>query len=158
MEKQIRQTINQEARTKIRKSIKPGDPSSLWKAVKNASGPEINDFPEEMYLDGAEITEDEDKADVFKYFFENKISKITNEVKCKENEYTGTNHQNLPYKNVLSVTEDIVMKLLSETSPKNSCGYDRIPMRVLTECKNSLTETITSLINKILKTGEIPSQ
>ena len=154
----IKQTSKDESRNKVRKAIRPGDPKSLWKAVNKISGPGLDDFPDEMYLNGAIVNTDEDKCELFKHFFDNKVKRIVDEIICEENSYEGQQQVNDQHGFNLNVTIDDIMNILKEIDPKKSNGYDRIPMKVFFDCRFILAEQITMLFNKIIDTKIIPDQ
>ena len=157
LDKIIKKELLDEAKKKIRNSIRPGDPRTLWKAVKLAKGDGFEELPDTMMMEGVLASTDEDKADLFKSFFNNKVTKIVDELLVTD-ELIGQKLIEDINGFDLMVTEEDILKILSDTTPKNSSGYDRIPMRMLVDCKEVIMSNVCSLINKIFRDQTIPDQ
>jgi hypothetical protein len=56
----------------VRNLIKPGNTQSLWKAVKTVKDTNLDSLPKSMFENGVVFNQD-DSADKFAAFFENKI-------------------------------------------------------------------------------------
>ena len=76
-------------RNRVRKGIIPGNSKSLWKAVKLAKDVNSNEISSKMYREGNEIVEDE-VAENFAEFFENKISNLLADIVIDPGVYNGT--------------------------------------------------------------------
>ena len=73
--KEIRAAFNSRKRNSIRKIIKPGDPVSLWAAVKESQQVENPKIPEEVELNGIKYTGNERPA-AFAEEFQNKVKSL----------------------------------------------------------------------------------
>ena len=60
-------------------------------------------------------------------------------------------------KNDIIVTEQKVLKKLSNLKTDKSQGPDGINLRILKECRNSLTKPLTIIFQKSMETGNLPS-
>ena len=76
---EIRKFFNENKSKQVRRTIKPGDSQSLWKAVRNAKDTNTSTLPKCMFLDGIEIS-NSSLPDSFASHFDSKISALLNEV------------------------------------------------------------------------------
>jgi hypothetical protein len=74
----IRRFYNENKSKQVRRTIKPGDSQSLWKAVRIAKDTNISTLPKCMFLDGIEIV-NSSLPDRFASHFDSKISALLNE-------------------------------------------------------------------------------
>ena len=154
LEKNIKKDISVCKREKIRRKIKPGDSKSLWQAVSLS----INNFngviPEKVAWKDEEAEDDQEKADLFCKFFNNKTNTIIKNNPYNRSVYNGRKLINNTLTNPFTIDE--VIKILKEIPIKNCSGYDRVPLRVFNDGKYLLAPTILSLMNKIWHTEAIP--
>ena len=157
LDKLIKSALREETKIKIRNHIKPGDSRTLWKAVKVARNEGFEDLPDAIMYQGILATNDEDKANLFSSFFDSKVKTIEDEVNITYDnlgERLIEDHEDID----LEMTVEEILGIFSQTSPKNCSGFDRIPMRMLIDCKEILALNICNLFNKIIRTGQIPDQ
>ena len=86
--KEIKLHLSDEKRKRIRQGIIPGNSKTLWDSVKLAKDMNIDELPTEMHLDNEKI-EEEDIADAFADFFENKIKDLLEEISIDDEVYNG---------------------------------------------------------------------
>ena len=89
LSKEIKDHFVMNKRNRVRKGIIPGNSKSLWKAVKLAKDVNSNEISSKMYREGNEIVEDE-VAENFTEFFENKISNLLADIVIDPGVYNGT--------------------------------------------------------------------
>ena len=89
LSKEIKDHFVMNKRNRVRKGIIPGNSKSLWKAVNLAKDVNSNEIPSKMYREGNEIVEDE-VAENFAEFFENKISNLLADIVIDPGVYNGT--------------------------------------------------------------------
>jgi hypothetical protein len=80
--------FNNKKTEQVRRTIKPGNSQSLWKAVKIAKDVNLTSLPKSMYENHIEIPLDK-LPDRFASFFYNKIEKLLEEVNIDENIHNG---------------------------------------------------------------------
>ena len=154
LEKNIQKNVRNLKRNKIRNKIKPGDSKSLWQAVGLSMNKTFNNLPETMHCGDREARTDEEKADMFCGFFNDKIVNIVKSNPPVPNVYNGNCRIN--NKSVVSFTLDDTIKILKSLPLKNSSGFDRVPLRFLNEGQALLAKTIHSLLIKIWTSEKIP--
>ena len=98
--------------------------------------------------------DDQDKADLFCRFFNEKVCNIVNNNPHNRNVYNG--RRLIQNQNVSEFSMNEVMQILKSLPMKNCSGIDRIPLRIFNDGKELLLGTICSLMNKIWKTETIP--
>ena len=140
---------------KVRKLIKPGDTKSLWMAVKMAKDTNQDNLPKTMYENGTLINQD-DYADRFATFFDNKIRRLIDQTNMDDNVYNG-------YRKVFS-EEKMFMDSVSvkhcmlSLKNKNTEGVDRIPQKILLDGADILVAPMSKLFEKIYSEKSIPDQ
>jgi hypothetical protein len=72
MDKVIKSFYNARKTSEVRRTIQPGNCSSLWKAVRIAKDTNINNLPNTMFKSGEEI-QSCDLPDMFANFFDSLI-------------------------------------------------------------------------------------
>ena len=100
--------------------------------------------------DDKKVENDETKANVFNEYFASvfKISINTSTSFIKRN-YQSTLDD-------MEITEDDVLKAISEINPNKSIGPDNIHPKAIVECKLELSNPLTIIFNKSLNEGRIP--
>ena len=96
------------------------------------------------------IKNDETKANVFDEYFASVFKKSINMS-------TSLNKRN--YQSTLDdmeITEDDVLKVISEINPNKSIGPDNIHLKAIVECKLELSNPLTIIFNKSLNEERIP--
>ena len=108
-----------------------------------------------MFCDGIPILKNE-IPNAFAKYFENKITKITNETLIDPNVYNGK--RKLVSTDLDFMTENEILCAVKSLAVKNSEGHDRIPQRVLIDGYEILKAPLSALFKKIYETKEIPQQ
>ena len=80
----------------------------------------IEHIPTEMTIEEESVNTRTEQVRVFAKIFQEKIRDIATECTIKEGIYNGEN------KNIFTL--ELIKKILKEIKPKNSYGYDNIPM------------------------------
>ena len=142
-------------RNSIQRSIIPGNPKSIWNAVKVAKNTNVANIPSTMYLDGIQIQNNE-LPDAFASFFEDKINKILNETVIDPEVYNGKTKLNAQSQNFM--TESDVLLAVKSLSLKNCEGHDRIPTRILIDAIEILKNPLSVLFKRIYETKQLPQQ
>ena len=154
LEKTVRKDIEKLKRDKIRSKIKPGDSKSLWEAV-NISMNKINgSLPDTVTWRNKEAVSDQEKAELFCEFFNDKTTNIIRNNPHNKNVYNGRKLVN--NNAVQNFTLNEILKVLKSIPIKNCSGIDRIPMRIFNDGKEILAPTLFSLMTKIWQTETIP--
>ena len=65
------------------------------------------------------------------------------------------NNENAPFSDI-NISEDDVKKAIEETRINSAPGVDYVPPILLHKCKDQLITPLTIILNKSIKTGEIP--
>ena len=155
LDKEISCKLKKIKKTQVRNTIVPGNPKSLWDAVKILKGNGSTNIQSEMKLNGHCIRDCE-IPDKFKQFFENKITSITNNIKIDGNVYNGERKLNM---NLMApITSEKVKECMRNLKKKKCFGYDRIPLIVLVDGAEVLAEPYARLLQEIQKTNIIPEQ
>ena len=58
--------------------------------------------------------------------------------------------------NHITITTEDVKKTIKTLKPNKACGPDNIHPKVLIECKDTLTEPLTRIFNKLLADAKVP--
>ena len=153
--KNIRSQIKIEKISKIRRGIIPGNSKSLWNAVKKSKDINHNNLPDTMTLNEQKINE-RDLPDVFAEFFSNKVKTIVNNCAVKDSVYNGIRKINSNSENFMTPLN--VSSAIKSLKAKNCEGFDRIPVRILTDGINELTPVLSHLFNLIYQQKRIPDQ
>ena len=139
----------------IRKIIVPGNPQSLWKAVRTAKDVNLSLLPTGMFEANVEIKE-ENLVDCFANHFEGKVQNLLEEVKVEPNVYNGKRKVNAANKFYMSL--EAVKSCMNSLKPKNSEGFDRIPQRILKDGAEILAVPVQKLMELIYKERKVPDQ
>ena len=126
----------------------------MWQAVNTSLNNVSGSLPENITWKNKEATSDQDKADIFCEFFNDKICNIIKNNPCNRTVYNGRkliNNQAISNFNIEEVTQ-----ILKSLPLKNCSGFDRIPLRIFNDGSSILAPTILSLMNKIWLTEKIP--
>ena len=152
---EIRKFFNENKSKQVRRTIKPGDSQSLWKAVRNANDTNTSTLPKCMFLDGIEIS-NSSLPDSFASHFDSKISALLNEVSVDDSVYNGDRKVNAI--NSFFMDKDSVRECIISLKTKNSEGFDRIPQRILIDGVDYLLEPLTCLFKLIYEEKKVPDQ
>ena len=150
----MKKDIERMKRNKVRSRIKPGDSKTLWQAVNISMNNLNGSLPETVEWLDKKAEDDQEKADLFCEFFNDKTCKIIRNNPYNRNVYNGRKLIN--NQNVQNFTLAELMQILKSLPLKNCSGIDRIPLRIFNDGKELLAPTILSLMNKIYKTEIIP--
>ena len=153
--KNIRSQIKIEKISKIRRGIIPGNSKSLCNAVKKSKDINHNNLPDTMKLNEQKINE-RDLPDVFAEFFSNKVKTIVNNCAVWDSVYNGIRKINSNSENFMTPLN--VSSAIKSLKAKNCEGFDRIPVRILTDGINELTPVLSHLFNLIYQQKRIPDQ
>ena len=151
----IRQFFTQNKRNFICSKIKTGDSKSLWHAVKAAKDIPVINMPKSMTLNDLQIPE-RDLPNTFADFFKNKITRLVESAQINSTVYNGKNKLlviNRPF-----MESNDIKECMLTLKQKNCEGFDRIPLRIITDAQDLLLPTFTNLFRMIYQTNEIPEQ
>ena len=152
---QIRTLIRDEKIAKVRRGIVPGNSKSLWDAVKRSKDINSNNLPDTLTLDGNKVNKN-DLPDVFAKFFVDKVNAIVDDCVVSDSVYNGTRKLHSNPENFM--TPENVYKSIKSLKSKNCEGFDRIPVRILTDGINEITPVLSHIFNLIYKQKQIPDQ
>ena len=152
---QIRTVIRDEKIAKVRRGIVPGNSKSLWDAVKRSKDINSNNLPDTLTLDGNKVNKN-DLPDVFAKFFVDKVNAIVDDCVVSDSVYNGTRKLHSNPRNFM--TPENVFKSIKSLKSKNCEGFDRIPVRILTDGINEITPVLSHIFNLIYKQKQIPDQ
>ena len=152
---EIRNFFKIKKRNSIQRSIIPGNPKSIWNAVKVAKNTNVANIPKVMYRNGIQIQKN-DLPDAFASFFEDKINTILNETVIDPEVYNGKTKLNAQSENFM--TEPDILLAVKSLSLKNCEGHDRIPTRILIDAIEILKNPLSVLFNRIYETKQLPQQ
>ena len=152
---QIRTLIRDEKIAKVRRGIVPGNSKSLWDAVKRSKDINSNNLPDTLTLDGNKVNKN-DLPDVFAKFFVDKVNAIVDDCVVSDSVYNGTRKLHSNPENFM--TPENVFKSIKSLKSKNCEGFDRIPVRILTDGINEITPVLSHIFNLIYKQKQIPDQ
>ena len=152
---QIRTVIRDEKIAKVRRGIVPGNSKSLWDAVKRSKDINSNNLPDTLTLDGNKVNKN-DLPDVFAKFFVDKVNAIVGDCVVSDSVYNGTRKLHSNPRNFM--TPENVFKSIKSLKSKNCEGFDRIPVRILTDGINEITPVLSHIFNLIYKQKQIPDQ
>ena len=154
---EIKNHFTMNKRHRVRKGIVPGNSRSLWKAVSIAKDINSNEIPKEMFIEGNRVCVDE-VAESFATHFEDKISRLTSEIRIDQNVFNGTrtilDHE---AENNFMTIENIRKAVLS-IKLKNSEGEDRIPQRILIDGMEILLQPLAVFFSMVYRDKVIPEQ
>ncbi len=139
----------------VRRTIKPGNSQSLWKAVKIAKDLNLDSLPRSMYEDDQEV-QSEVLPDKFASFFHKKIVNLLQDVTVDEEVYNGNEKTHCIDSFFMDL--DSVVSCMKSLKAKNSEGYDRIPQRVLVDGVDFLSAPMQKLMSLIYTEVKIPEQ
>ena len=118
---EIKNYYRMEKGNKVRRNMIPGNTKSLWDAVKIAKDKNIEKMPNQMFMEGRPI-KNEELPDTFANQFEDKINKIVDQTKIDQNVYNGT--RKMYEEDYNFMTEAEILEAVSSLKMKNSEGYD----------------------------------
>ena len=153
--KEITSHLRQENTKRIRKGIIPGNSKTIWNAVKKAKNLNIDSLPEKLTLNSINVTT-ENLPDTFAEFFSNKVKKIVEDCTINQNVYNGK--RKITAQNENFMTPENVLNAIKSLKTKNCEGFDRIPVRILVDGIDHLTQILSYLFYLIYKHNKIPDQ
>jgi hypothetical protein len=156
LDKSIRLFFRSEKCKFVRKGIIPGNSKTLWRAVSIAKDINIAaDVPDSLSLHGVPVQQD-NLADTFANFFNDKVLGFSNETVVCDNVYNGQTKVHCDDKMFMSSQK--ITECVKSIKIKNSEGYDRIPQRILADGIDHLVMPLSHLFSLIYYHNEIPSQ
>ena len=155
IDKAIKGYYHKKKACNVKRTIIPGNSSSLWKAVKIAKDLNIESLPKTLFEEGAEIHTDQ-VAERFANFFDTKIKNIINSTEVDDGVYNGSNKAKSEVKFFMDPLS--VKECMQSLKVKNTEGYDRIPQRVLVDGVDVLVDPFSKLFDKIYHEKSIPKQ
>ena len=123
--------------------------------MKTAKDINPDNLPKSMYGNGMLINQD-DCADVFASFFDNKIRSIVEQVNIDENVYNGT--RKVFSQEEMFMDPPSVKQCMLTLKSKNTEGVDRIPQKILLDGADQLEAPLSKLFNLIYSEKMIPDQ
>ena len=108
-------------------------------------------FPQEMVLEGETADNPQSKAQLFNKFFSSVFTEPVDGLILPEIEV-----QEIEELALITLTEDEVCKVLKGLDIHKAEGPDNLPTKILKECAQTLTPSITTLFNKSLSEGIFP--
>jgi hypothetical protein len=93
--------------------------------------------------------DDRDACERFANFFDKKVSDLCGNFQDRPCELIPDNLR-------ITISCEILDRVISKTKSKKSCGPDGVPMRVMKDAYPIYREQILSLFNKIIDEGSIP--
>ena len=139
----------------IRNKIYNDSGNSIWKAVKSAKNQSPNDIPNNLSVGGADV-DPLRVADAFAAYFHDKVETLKSNTIVNPDVYNGKNKlivTNRPF-----MTESDVRECLATLKPKKCEGFDRLPVKMLSDARDPLLPTLTVLFMKIYEQKCIPDQ
>ena len=125
------------------------DPKKLWQSLRKV-----------LYRTSETVvpahSSNKSLADMFAFFFSNKISKIRDMFSTFGSLNDAPDLVPPAFNTFLPVTKDKVSKCIYESSTK-SCSLDPIPTFLLKDCLDILLPSITKLVNYFLIDGSFPN-
>lgn len=149
-QKEIRRAVH-EYENSIARGVK-ANPKGFWAYYKSKTKAKDN-IPHLISQTGCMSSCDQEKADIFNNFFS---SVFTREDAANLPQAPSYRLQSCISNIVL--TEDEVLKKLSEINVNKSKGPDNIHPKVIYELRNELAAPLTILFNNSLETGVVPSE
>ena len=153
--KNIRSQIKYDKIQNVRRGIIPGNSKSLWHAVKKSKDINLTNLPDTLTLNGQKINEI-DLPDAFAEFFSKKVKTIVNDCVVDDSVYNGS--KKLDANSINFMTSENVSAAIKSLKAKNCEGFDRIPVRIITDGITELTPILTHLFNLIYSQKRIPDQ
>jgi exonuclease III len=124
-------------------------PKRFWSFIKANS--KSRGLPSFLYNTNREkIDNFKEMANIFNNFFQSIFSNNTNLPLPNINTYEDDNLRNV------TLTEEEVYKELTQLNPSKAQGPDNLPTKVLKDCAQELTPSVTTLFNDTLSTGTLP--
>ena len=155
IDKEIKRHFTAKKSEQIRRTIKPNNCQSLWKAVKIARDVNIDALPKSMCEKSIPI-ENDHLPDRFALFFHTKIVNLLEDVSIDENVYNGVRKVTSSNSNFMDL--ESVINVMKGLKAKNSEGYDRIPQRILVDGVDVLCKPIQKLMDLIYTEVKVPDQ
>ena len=152
---EIKSYFSNKKNEQVRRTIKPGNSQSLWKAVKIAKDVNLDSLPKSMYESNIEIPRDM-LPDRFASYFHNKIATLLEGVNIDENIHNGFNKVNCSESDFMDL--ESVISCMKSLKSKNSEGFDRIPQKVLVDGVDILSMPMHKLMSMIYKEKKVPDQ
>ena len=126
------------------------NPKRFWSYIKCRK--KCNVIPDLMHFNGKTGETNQDIANMFNSFFQSVFNKRDINNKCPDVEKCK-----LPSLGNFQITIEEVPTIFLQSLDKNkSSGPDEIPPIVLSQCANSLAQSLCALINKSLGLGQFP--
>ena len=154
-DQKIRAYFRTQKKNEIRKSLRPGDSKSLWKAVNVAKDLNPETIPTNLTEESTPIPPSK-IPDAFAKFFESKVTKIFNESNIDPHIYDGKRKINAESK--FFMTESDIKSCIKTIKIKNCEGIDRIPQRILVDGADHLVAPLSYLFKLIYEKRELPKQ
>ena len=155
LDQKIRAYFREKRKNEIRKSLRPGDSKSLWKAVRVAKDLNPESIPPNLTHLSTPIPPTL-IPDAFADIFDKKVNDIHNESIIDPLIYNGKRKINAVNKFFMS--ESDIMDCIKTIKIKNCEGIDRIPQRILVDGASHLVAPLSLLFKMIYYKKEIPKQ
>ena len=152
---EIKRYFNNKKSEQVRRTIKPNNSHSLWKAVKIAKDVNQDALPKSMNENNITIP-NVTLPDRFASFFHTKILNLTRDVTIDVGVYNGEEKVTCSDYNFMDL--DSVISVMKGLKPKNSEGYDRIPQRILVDGVDVLCKPVQRLMDLIYLEKNVPKQ
>ena len=107
-----------------------------------------------LYHEGNFVTNFKKKAEVFNSFFASQCSLIKNDSKLPSHLNYKPNYRLL----TVNFSIDDITKILQNLDPNKSHGHDKISIRMLQLCGNSICKPLELIFKQSMESGSFPSE
>ena len=149
----IKSLIRSKKREYISKLTSPvkNKPKDVWRFFKSKTTG--SSLPDTMFLNAQKIMSAEEKADAFNRYFASIFRPgIPNSHIPPPSAYSQNDLDSI------SVSTEDMNNLLSSLTIDKATGPDGISARLLKECSDEITPSLTALFNMLLSLGKVPQE
>ena len=167
--KKMRNSVNQNifrAKESYFKDIlfaNKNNPEKIWNIINNlTSKNQKSSYIDETKFDGNLIHDSGSIADTFNEYFSNIGPNLANQINTSEGNrcylrYLNRQNENTTF-NLEEVNSRTVFSHLSNLSKTKATGLDGISSRLVRECPDLISESLTLIFNRSINTGIFPDE
>ena len=138
------------------------DMRKTWSTINDTLNRNANksELPNEFIIDNVKITNCQDIANKYNYFFASIGQNLSSKININDNSLQFTDYLNRPTEKRFifnPITEEEIMAMIGNLKNKNSSGKDEISNKLLKSIKHEISKPLSVIINQSLVTGIYPN-
>jgi len=142
--KSLKKKIKEATRRKYQVKACSGNQKDFWSVVKEMSGKKSQNEKMNLIIDNTTISDPKRISNAIADFFSNKVNMLVEKTGLGKITIPQPEHQNH------QITKQDVLEAIKSMKRKKACGIDGIPMIVIVDSANILSDEFTKLFNLCL--------